>query len=74
MLNFAGRPPAKPAPQRVIGASEFLLLAANRAYGVQAVIAAVELMELELEPPSIVRTSDNAVQPELLYYLMRLFC
>jgi len=73
-LNFAGRPPAKPAPQWVIGAAKFPVLAANQARGVQAVIAAVKLMEPELEPPSIVRTPDHAVQPELLYDLMRLFC
>jgi len=73
-LNFANRPPAKPMPQRVVAAPEFIPLSAHDALGVQAVIAAVELMQFELERPVVVRASDHAVLPELLHDLMRLFC
>ena len=73
-LNFAKRPPAKPMPQRVVAAPEFIPLSAHDALGVQAVIAAVELMQFELERPVFMRASDHAVLPELLHDLMRLFC
>ena len=73
-LNFAKRPPAKPVPQRVVAASEFIPLSADDALGVQAVIAAVELMQFELERPVVVRASDHAVLPELLHDPMRLLC
>ena len=72
-LNFAERPPAKPMPQWVGAAPEVISLSAYDALGVQAVIAAVELMQFELERPVVVRASDHAVLPELLHDLMRLF-
>ena len=73
-LNFAKRPPAKPMPQRIIAAPEFIPLSAHDALGVQAVIAAVELMQFELERPVVMRASDHAVLPELPHDLMGLFC
>ena len=72
-LNFAKRPAAKPVPQRVVAAPEFFPFSAHDALGVQAVIAAVELMQFELERPVVVGASDHAVLPELLHDLMRLF-
>ena len=74
LFDFASRPLAKRVPQRVIAASKILSLAADQALGAQVVVAAVELVQLELERPGIVRTSDNAVLPKLLHDLMRLFC
>jgi hypothetical protein len=61
-------------PQRIIAAPAFLALAADGTLGVQAVIAAVELVQFELERPVVVRTSDHTVSPELLDDLVRLFC
>jgi hypothetical protein len=61
-------------PQRIIAAPKFLALAADGALGVQAVIAAVELVQFELKRPVVVRTSDHSVLPELLDDLMRLLC
>ena len=74
LLNLVRRPGAKAVPLRVITASKFLSLAADRALGAQIVIAAVEFTELELERHGIVRTSDEPVLPKLLHDLMRLFC
>ncbi len=41
-LNFVSRPSAKSVSQWVVAASESLALAANRAFGVQIVIATVQ--------------------------------
>jgi hypothetical protein len=73
-MDFVGCPEAKPVPLRIIAASEFLMYAADRALGMQFIITAVEFMQLELERPVIVRTSDRTVLPELLHDLMRVFC
>ena len=73
LFDFASRPLAKRVPQRVIAASKILSLAADQALGAQVVVAAVELVQLELERPGVVRASDNAVLPKLLHDLMRLF-
>ena len=61
-------------PLRIITAAEFLALATDRALGVQIIIAAVELVQFELERPVVVRTPDLAVLPELLHDPMRLLC
>jgi hypothetical protein len=71
--DFVHCPAAKTVPLRVIAAPEFLALAADGALGVQIVIAAVEFMQSEPEPPVVVRASDHAVLPELLDDLMDLF-
>jgi len=57
----------------IIAAPEFLALATDRALGLQIVIAAVEFMQFEPEPPVVVRASNHAVLPELLHDLMDLF-
>ena len=72
-MDFVRCPAAKTVPLRIIAASEFLVLATDRALGVQFIIAAVELMQFELERPIVVRASDRAVLPELLDDLMDLF-
>ena len=61
-------------PYSKLDAPEFLALATDRALGVQIIIAAVQLMQFELERPVVVRASDHAVLPELLHNLMRLCC
>jgi len=71
-LNFVSRPSAKSVSQWVVAASESLALAANRALGVQIVIATVQPAQFQLERPIVVRTSDCTVLPELLHDLMRL--
>jgi len=73
-VDFVRCPEAKKVPLRIIAAPEFLSLATDRALGVQIVIAAMELMQFELEWPVVVRTSDHAVLPELLHDPMCLFC
>ena len=73
-MDFVRCPAAKTVPLRIIAAPEFLALATDRALGVQFIIAAVELMQFELERPVVVRASDHAVLPELLDDLMSLFC
>jgi hypothetical protein len=72
-LDFVRCPGAKTVPLRVIAAPELLALATDRALGVQIVIAAVEFMQSEPEPPVVVRASDHAVLPELLDDLLDLF-
>ena len=72
-LDFVRCPPAKTVPSRIIAAPEFLALAANRAFGVQIVIATLEPVQFELERAVVVRASANAVLPELLHDLMGLF-
>ena len=59
---------------RIVAASKFLSLAADRALGVQAVIAAAKLLQFQFEQPVIVRASDNPILPKLLHDPMRLFC
>jgi hypothetical protein len=73
-MDFVHRPGAKTGPLRVIAASQFLAPAAERALGMQRIIAAVEFMQFELEQPVVERASDRAVLPEPLHDLMRLFC
>ena len=73
-MDFVRCPAAKMVPLRIVAAPEFLALATDRALGVQIIIAAVELMQFELERPVVVRASDHAVLPELLEDLMSLFC
>ncbi len=72
-LDFVFRPWAKSMPQRIIAASEFLSVAADQALGVKVVIAAVELMQFQLERSVVVRTPDRPVLPKQLHDLMRLF-
>ena len=73
-LDFVHRPEAKKLPLRIITTPEFLVLTADRALGVQFVIAAVELMQFELEQPVVVRASNLALLPELFHDSMRLLC
>jgi len=72
VLDLVSRPSAKSVSQWVVAASESLALAANRAFGVQIVIATVQPAQFQLERPIVVRTSDRTVLPELLHDLMRL--
>ena len=73
-MDFVRCPAAKMVPLRIVAAPEFLALATDRALGVQIIIAAVELMQFELERPVVVRASDHAVLPELLDDPMSFFC
>ena len=72
-MDFVCCPAAKTVPLRIIAAPEFLALATDRALGVQFIIAAVELMQFELERPVVVRASGHAILPELLHDPMRVF-
>ena len=72
-LDFVSRPSAETVPIWIIAPPHFFALAADKALGVQAVIAAVEPMELEFELPSIVRTSNHATLPKPIHDLTRLF-
>src|SRR5438034_9613228 len=72
LTDFVRCPDAEEMPLRIIAAPEFLALATDQALGVQFIIAAVELMQFELERPVVVRTSDHAVLPELLQDLRSL--
>ncbi len=72
-LNFVSRPPAKRVSQWVVAASQSLTLAANRAFGVQIVIATMQPVQSQLERPIVVGTSDQTVLPELFHDLMGLF-
>jgi hypothetical protein len=71
-MDFIHRPEAEKMPLRIIAAPEFLALATDVALGVQFIIAAVQLMQFELEQRIVARTSDLAVLPELLHDPMRL--
>jgi hypothetical protein len=73
-MDFVHCPAAKMVPFRFLATSKLFAPAADRALGVQVVIAAVELMQFELEPPVVVRASDHAVPAELLHDLMRWVC
>jgi len=66
-VDFVGRPEAKKMAFRIIAAPEFLAFAADRALGVQFIIAAMQLVQLEFEQTVVVRTSDLAILPELLH-------
>ncbi len=66
-MDFVRRPAAEAVSLRIIATPELLALAAHRALGVQIIIAALEPMEFEFERPVVVRTSGNAVLPELLH-------
>ena len=72
-LDFVFRPWAKSIPQRIIAASEFLSLAADQALGMKVVIAAVELVQFQLERSAVDRTPDRPVLPKPLHNLMSLF-
>ena len=71
--DFISRPPAKRVSQWVVAASKSIALAANRALGVQIVIATVQPAQFQPERPIVLRTSDCTVLPELPHDLMRLF-
>ena len=73
-FNFVRRPRAEAVPLRIVAAPKFLSLAADRALGVQAIIAAVKLLQFQFERPVIVRASDNSILPKLLHDLILLFC
>ena len=73
-MDFVHCPEAEKMPLWIIAAPAFLALATDWALGMQFVIAAVQLMQFELEQSVVVRTSDLAVLPELLHYLMCMLC
>jgi len=73
-FNFVPRPRAEAVPLRIVAAPKFLSLAADRALRVQAVIAAVKLLQFQFERPVVVRTPDNSILPKLLHDLILLFC